>query len=87
MTDFDNLKSGGIAVQNTFNNNEDMEIVIKFGSSSGDYSWSVVLEFSAKPSLGCRTAQPWNWTMAFGIEGRNTYQYHTAIYADSNEIR
>ena len=50
MKDFENLKSGDKLVLNTCNYNDN--------SSTGDYPESVVLEYSAKPSLSYLTGSP-----------------------------
>ena len=50
MRDIENLKSRVKLVLNTCNNND--------SSSCDDYLESVVLEFSAKPSLGRRSTEP-----------------------------
>ena len=46
MQDSENLKSGDNVEWNTFNNDDN--------SSSDDYHESIILESSAKPSLGCQ---------------------------------
>ena len=51
MGDFENIKSKDKPVINNAKNKDD--------PSSGDYPESVVLESSAKPSLGCRTGLVW----------------------------
>ena len=50
MKYFENLKAGGNEVLNTINNS--------VNSSSHDFPESVVLEYSAKPDLGCHFGSP-----------------------------